>query len=215
MQSSVQQNGDQLPHLYESIENGVLDTHNRSQKHDRYLSTNHHHIQVEPTNTFKRTSSPVRHQQIIDVQPNITVQHQRPPSSRSNSAANTLLPSTKEHLNEAYIERDHTSAQLLTIESTYTYNDNDSTSTLKQYDNQQERKQNPSTSTPPPSPVTQELSRIWKKQRNKYSIKSTTAATPGRKTTRSSRPPGRLKNYEDESDSETTATETQSKDEGM
>jgi hypothetical protein len=68
--------------------------------------------------------------------------------------------------------------------------------------------------TPPPSPVTQELNHIWKRHRNKYSIRSPASSLIGRKTSRTNRPPGRLKNYRDESNSETTATENQSKDEG-
>lgn len=74
---------------------------------------------------------------------------------------------------------------------------------------------NPTNSwTPPPSPSTKELNRVWKKQRNKYSIRTATAALVTRKNSKNHRPPGRLKNYGDDSESESTATETPSKDEG-
>jgi len=91
--------------------------------HSGETYTNHHHIQVEPTNTLKRLSSPIKSQQIVDVQPNIIVQHQRP-TSRLNSGANILLPSstTKDPLNEAYIERDNLRVQVLTTENTHTNN---------------------------------------------------------------------------------------------
>jgi hypothetical protein len=161
-------------------------------------------------------SSPLKSQQIVDVQPNIIVQHQRP-TPRPTSAVNILHPSTttKDPLNEAYIEREHARAQLLNVESTHTNNDNDSTSTLKQYENQQEKMKNaPNSSTPPPSPSSKELNRAWRKQRNKYSIRSATAALVSRRNSKNHRPPGRLKNYGDDSDSESTATETQSKDDG-
>jgi hypothetical protein len=148
----------------------------------------------------------------MDVQPNIIVQHQRS-TLGPNSTTNIALSSTKDPLNEAYIERDNTGAQLLTTMDTQTNNDNDSTSTLKQYDTDHERKTN--TLTPPPSPATQELNRIWKKQRNKYPLRSMAAILTGRRPSKTNRPPGRLKNYDDESGSETTATETQSKDDGM
>jgi hypothetical protein len=70
------------------------------------------------------------------------------------------------------------------------------------------------TSTPPPSPSSKELNRVWKKQRNKYSIRTATAALVTQKNSQNHRPPSRLKNYGDDSDSETTATETQSKEDG-
>jgi len=72
----------------------------------------------------------------------------------------------------------------------------------------------PNSSTPPPSPSSKELNRIWKKQRNKYSIRTTAAALVNRKNSKNSRPPGRLNNYADDSDSETTATESHSKEDG-
>jgi hypothetical protein len=220
MQSSVQANNDQLTYSHEPTQNGLLNDHIRSQSRENYFilnsnsgetHTNHHHIQVEPTNTLKRTSSPIKSSQIIDVQPNIIVQHQRP-TSRPNSAANIL---TKDPLNEAYIERDNTRTHLLNVESRHTNNDNDSTSTLKQYENQQKGNKNPpNLSTPPPSPSSKELNRIWKKQRNKYSFRSATAGIVTRRNTKNHRPPGRLKNYGDDSESETTATETPSREEG-
>jgi hypothetical protein len=109
------------------------------------------------------------------------------------------------------MERDNTGAHLMTIESTQT--NNDSSSTLKQYENQHGRNKN--SRTPPSSPVTQEVNRVWKKQKNKCSFHPTTVTSSMRKITKPNRPPGRLKNYGDETDTETTATETQSKDEGM
>ncbi len=178
--------------------------------------TNHHHIQVEPTNTLKRTPSPIKSQQIVDVQPNIIVQHHRP-TSRLNTETNIIHPTTtKDPLNEAYIERDYVRAQVINVESTNTNNDNDSTSTLKQYEHQHEGMRHPpNSSTPPPSPSSKELNRLWKKQRNKYSIRTATAALVTRKNSKNRRPPGRLKNYGDDSESESTATETPSKDDGM
>lgn len=200
IQSSVQQNTDQLPYLHEQLSND--------------MHTNHHHIQVEPTNTLKRLSSPIKSQQIIDVQPNIIVQHQRS-TSRLTSESNTLQSTTKDPLNEAYIERDHLRTQTLNVESTHINNGNDSTSTLKQYENQQNKMKNlPNLSTPPPSPSSRELGRAWKKPRYKYSIRTATAALVTRKNSKNHRPPGRLKNYGDDSESETTATENQSKEDG-
>ena len=127
----------------------------------------------------------------------------------------TTTTAAKDPLNEAYIERENARAKLLNVESRHTNNDNDSTSTLKQYENQQDKMRNPTNSlTPPPSPSTKELNRVWKKQRNKYSIRTATAALVTRKSSRNHRPPGRLKNYGDDSESESTATETPSKDDG-
>ena len=107
-------------------------------------------------------------------------------------------------------------AQVINVESRNTNNDNDSTSTLKQYEHQHEGMRHPpNSSTPPPSPSSKELNRLWKKQRNKYSIRTATAALVTHKNSKNRRPPGRLKNYGDDSDSESTATETPSKDDGM
>ncbi len=223
IQSSVQKNGDQIPQLHEQNQNGFSNDQIHSQIHGNHFISNtntnekytnhhhHHHIQVEPKNTFKRTSSPIKHQQIVDVQPNIIVQHQRS-TLGPNSTKNIILSSTKDPLNEAYLERENTGVQLLSTVDTHSNNDNDSSSTLKQYELDYERRKN--STTPPPSPVTQELNHIWKRHSNKYSIRSQTSSLTGRKTSRTNRPPGRLKNYGDESNSETTATETQSKDEG-
>ncbi|CAF4348203.1 unnamed protein product [Rotaria sp. Silwood2] len=206
IQSSLQQNPDQLPYLHEPIQNV-----------EKY--SNHHHIQVEPTNTTKRISSSIKAQQIIDVQPTIIVQHQRPTSStsRPNSAANIILPSTtKDPLNEAYIERDKLTVE--NVKNNNNNNNNDSTSTLKQYENQQEKIRNlPNSSTPPPSPSNKESNHLWRKQRNKYSIKTNATTLINRKNTKTIRPPARLKNYDSDSDSdsETTATETQSKEDDI
>ncbi|CAF3879730.1 unnamed protein product [Rotaria sp. Silwood1] len=209
IQSTLQQNTDQLPYLHEPIQN--------VEKYSNHH--HHHHIQVEPTNTIKRISSTAKSQQIVDVQPTIIVQHQRPTSStsRPNSAANLIQPPppstttiTKDPLNEAYIERDNNRPQILTVE---TINNNDSTSTLKQYENKQERISNlPNSLTPPPSPSNKESNRLWRKQRNKYSIKPNPTNIINRKISKTNRPPARLKNYDSDSDSETTATETQSKE---
>ena len=214
IQSAVQPIPDQIPYLHEPM---PLDTH-----------TNHHHIQVEPTNTLKRTTSPIKPQQIIDVQPNIIVQHPRT-ISRPITASHVLQTATspppppptttpvpiKDPLNEAYIERDNNNRlQNHHVENTQTNNDNDSTSTLKQYENQREKMKN-QPSSPPPSPSSKELTRAWKKQRNRYSIRAATAALVTRKNSaKGQRPPARLKNYNDDSDSSTTATETQSKEDG-
>ncbi|CAF3354215.1 unnamed protein product [Rotaria socialis] len=204
IQSSVQQNTDQLPYVHESIQNGIFN----------------HHIQVEPTNTMKRTSSSSKSQQILDVQPTIIVHRQQrsaSSASRPNSAATAILPSTiKNPLSEAYIDRENIRSQVFIPESTN--NNNDSTSTLKQYDNQKETKkntQNSSTPPPPPSPSNKESNRLWKKQRNKYSTKASAAALVTRKNAQNTRPPARLKNYEDDSDSETIATESQGKEDDM
>ncbi|CAF0788318.1 unnamed protein product [Adineta steineri] len=221
IQSSVQRNIEPVQHIHESIPNSISAEQIHPQIHENYPSTdldtvekytNHHHIQVEPIGTFKRLSSPVKHQQIIDIHPNVIVQHQRP-ASRSDLDGNTRLSATKRALDEAYVERENTGAQLLNFQNTHTNNDNDSASTLKAYvDQQHERK---TSGASPPSPATRELNRIWKKQRNKYSIRSPPTSLAIRKNTKPHRPPGRLKNYEDESDSETTATETQSREEDM
>ena len=92
---------------------------------------------------------------------------------------------------------------------------NDSTLTIKQQDKIENL---PHSLTPPPSPSNIEFNRLSKKQRNKYSIRTTAAAAnailTSRKTTKIHRPPARLKNYDDHSDSETTNTEIQSKETG-
>ncbi len=217
IQSSVQKNGEQVLQIHEPISNSSSNDQIHSPRHENNLDENHskhhhHHIKVEPANTFKRTASPIRHQQIADVHPNLIVQHQRP-TLAPNSTANNVLSTVKDPFNEAYIDRDNIGAQLLTTVNTHTNNDNDSTSTLKYYENQEERRE--SLITPPPSPITQELNRVWKNGRHKYSIRSTTSSLVDYKTSKPHRPPGRLKNYEDESGTETTATETQSKDDGM
>jgi len=189
----------------------------RSQIHENYSIsnlntgekyTNHHFIQVEPIGTFKRPSSPVKHQQIIDIQPNIIVQHQRA-TSKPDSEANIRVSSTKLPLSEVYVEQDNNGAQLSNIESMHTNNANDTGSTIKQYVNEQQGRRGSLPS--PPSPVTEELNRVW---RNKYSMRSPTTSQVVRKNTKTNRPPGRLKNYEDESDSESTATETPSREDG-
>lgn len=160
--------------------------------------TNSHHINVNPTNTLKRNSSPLKNPQVVDVQPAVIVQHQRP-----NSAAHAPAPSSKDPLNDAYLNRD-----------------NDSTSTLKQYDNQPEKNQGQGTNSnpsPPASPSAKELNRVWKKPKHKYSFRTATAAIVTRRQhpqQHNQRPPGRLKNYGDESESDSTATETQSPEDG-
>jgi hypothetical protein len=189
----------------------------RSQMHENYSIsnlntgekyTNHHYIQVEPISTFKRPSSPVKHQQIIDIQPNIIVQHQRA-TSKPDSESNIRVSSTKLPLSEVYVEQDNNGAQISNIETMYANNANDTGSTIKQYVNEQQGRRGSLSS--PPSPVTEELNRIW---RNKHSMRSPTTSQVVRKNTKTNRPPGRLKNYEDESDSESTATETPSREDG-
>ncbi len=213
IQSSVQKNGEQILQIHEPISNGLSNDQIHSLIHENHSKNHHHHhhhhhIRVEPTNTFKQTSSPIKHQQIADVHPNLIVQHQRAILA-PDSTTNIVLSTPNDPLNEAYIDRDNLGGQLLVPVNTHTNNENDST--LKYYDNQQERREN--LITPPPSPATQELNRVWKKQRNKYSTRSATANLAARKTSKPHRPPGRLKHYDDESGTETT--ETQSKDEGM
>ncbi len=209
IQSSVQKNGEQVLQIHEPISNGLSNDQIHLPMHDNH-SKRRHHIQVEPTNTFKRTASPMKHQQIADVHPNLIVHHQRAILT-PNSTANIVPTNPKNSLNEAYVVRDNPTRQLLTPVNTHINNENDSASTLKYYENQQENMKN--LITPPPSPATQELDRIWKKHRNKYSTRSGTASLAARRTSRHHRPPGRLKHYDDESGTETT--ETQSKDEGM
>ncbi|CAF1559611.1 unnamed protein product, partial [Adineta steineri] len=63
----------------------------------------------------------------------------------------------------------------------------------------------PVLSAPPSSPSNP----MWKKSRNKNSIRTGTGTLVTRKN---HRPSGRLKNYGDDSDSELTVTETQSKE---
>ncbi|CAF1374203.1 unnamed protein product, partial [Adineta steineri] len=150
-----------------------------SSKNHGEIYTNHHRIQVEPTNEVKRITSPspIKSQQIIDLQPNITVQYQR-----LNS------PIIKDPLNEAYIDRDHIHTQLLTVERTHK-NDNDNISASKQQDLMYNP---PILSAPPSSPSNP----MWKKSRNKNSIRTGTGTLVTRKN---HRPSGRLKNYGDDS----------------
>lgn len=219
MQSVVQTSNDPSGFSHEPNFTGLNDDHVRSQSRTReYVSTlnsadtHHHHIHVNPTNTLKRISSPVKSSQVVDIQPNVIVQHQRP-ASRPNSAANTLASSNKDPLNDAYIERDNARANPIHVAN----RDDDSTPTLKKYENAAENARATAAArvnTPPPSPSTKELTRLLKKQRNKYSIKTATAAIVTRRGNKNHRPPGRLKNYDDDSESGSTATETQSRDDG-
>jgi len=214
IQSTLQKNTEQLVQYYEQIPNGSSNKPYRSDSQNNYrlsnLNTNdkhlrhrHHHIQVEPTDTFKRTSSPVKHQHIVDVQPNIIVQHQR--STQGTTAANPL--------NDVYIERENTGIHLLSTLNAG-MNSNNNNNNNNNNDDENLRKKKKTLMAPPSSPTAQEINRIWKKSRHKYSFQAINSNGTSRKTARGRRPPGRLKNYGDESDTETTATETQSKDEG-
>lgn len=171
-----------------------------------------HNIRVEPTDTFKRVSSPVKHHQITDIQPNVTVQHQRHgPSSivGSQITDNVLSTGTNDPLNNAYIERSNPATHLKTT---------DNSSKAKQngiHPNDKNKKSSESTITSP-SLTAEESDDFWKNPPQRYSVASASAAAAnGRQRVVDHRPPGRLKNYEDESDSETTATETQSKHQSM
>ena len=207
IQSPVQQDDEQFHQL---SQNGFTNGHVHSSANENHfishIPTNdkrsnsskhpsHHHIKVEPTNTFKRTH----------IQPSATIQRS------TIGPIHIVVPSGKDPHGEGYTDREHVRTRSSTPVNIHTQND--STSTLKYYEHQQERKKN--SITPPPSPATQELNRIWKKQRNKYSNRLLITNVPDRRTTKGRRPPGRLKNYEDETETETTATETQSKDEGL
>jgi len=68
----------------------------------------------------------------------------------------------------------------------------------------------PALVAPPPSP----LNHLRKKERNKNSIQTDKTAVVSRKNTKYHRPSSRLENYEDDSDSELTITETQSREDG-
>ena len=223
IQSAIQTTNEGNGFSHDSIANGMNDDRLRSQTRVReYLSnlnsgdthTNHLHIQVTPSNPIKRIASPIKTQQVVDIQPSIIVQHQRP-TSRPGSAANILTVTNKDPLNEAYIERENARAQVANVENGNTNRDNDSTSTLKQYDDPSNKNRHHSKSpSPPPSPSAKELNRLWKKQRSKYSFKTAAAAIVSRSTPKGQRPPGRLKNYDDDSGSESTATETPTRDDG-
>lgn len=204
VQGTLQRKTEQTLQLYDPMANGLSNKHHRSDSHEKSATRTrygHQHIQVEPTDTFKRTASPIRHLNIADIQPNRIVQHQR-----SSLGGNPW--------NGAYVEREHTGAHLSNPVNTHAMNtdSNDSTSTLKQYENRRERKQN--RLTPPSSPTMPESNRLWKKPRPKYAFRPLAINGSTRKSSRVRRPPGRLKNYGDESDTETTATETRSRNEG-
>ena len=220
IQSAVQRNNEQLLHSHERTANGFSDEHLRSYPHGNHAvshshtgekQTNHHHIQVEPASTFKRPISPAKNQQVVDVYPNTVVQHQRQ-TPKPDSDAYNRLPSARYPHNGAHAERDDAAADALNTESTPSNNDNESTSTTIQYIDHRGSK---TSVISPPSPVTQELNRIWRKPRNKFVIRSPTGSLSRRKSGKAHRPSGRLKNYDDEPDSETTATDTQSREEGM
>ncbi|CAF1594563.1 unnamed protein product [Rotaria magnacalcarata] len=185
IQSSVQKTNEHSPLSYEINRNG--------DKH-----TNYHNIQVEPVDTPKRVSSPVQ---------------SRRSTSQTTSTTHNVLSSSGDPLNDAYIDRDNTGAHVLTTENKQTTMNNDYSSMPKQNTNQQIKKQN--SSTPPSSPTTQELNNIWQKQKDKYPITSARATSANRQNRRPHRPSCRLKNYGDESESETTLTRTQSRDDGM
>ena len=212
IQSPVQQSDEQS---YEPAQNGFangrmhssgnenhfvthLNIEEKRTNHSKHPPPPHHHIQVEPAQTFKRTGVSLKQHPVADVEPSATIQRS------TTGSINIVVPSTKDSLNEAYLDRDHVRTQSSTPVNAHAHND--STSTLKYHERR-------TSLTPPPSPATQELNRIWKKQRNKYASQLITNV-PDRRTTKSRRPSGRLKHYEDETETETTATETQSKDEG-
>ncbi|CAF1054645.1 unnamed protein product [Adineta ricciae] len=210
-----------VPTNDESLTNGLPNEQTRPEIHESYAIsntnlgekyTNHHHIQVEPIGTFKRPSSPVKSQQVIDIRPNVVVQHQRS-TSKSDFDANNRYSSAKHPLSNGHVERNHINGEYQSQENTPTNNETESTSTLKRYIEQE--REGRTSLVSPPSPVTQELNRIWKKQRNRFVIRSPAGSLSHRKSSKTHRPSGRLKNYDDESDSETTATETQSREEEL
>lgn len=217
IQSPVQQNDEPS---YEPAQNGLVNGRMHSPASENHFITHlnieekrthhpkqpphHHHIQVEPIQTFKRTTgTSTKPNPVSDIEAYTNIQRS------TTGSINIVVSPAKDSLNEAYLDREHVRTQSSTPVNAHT--PNDSTSTLKFHENAQERRR--ISITPPPSPATQELNRIWKKQRNKYSSQLLTTVSD-RRTTKARRPPGRLKNYEDESETETTATETQSKDEG-
>lgn len=175
-----------------------------------------HHIRVEPTDTFKRVSSPAKHQHIADIKPSVTVQHQRPLLSSifggtATADTATVTRDSNDPLNDAYIERHNPGIHLRPIENGHSEN----LSRAKQngiHPYEKNQKSSDSTITSPSS-TTEESDDLWKNHRQRYSVAS--AAANARQRAQDHRPPARLKNYEDESDSETTPTETQNQHAGM
>ncbi|UJR13589.1 hypothetical protein I4U23_000602 [Adineta vaga] len=172
-QSSVQENLHHLPTIHDEIH------------------TNHRRTQIDTNDNTKRISSSSRKSlQIIDVQPNVTMEHQ--PSNSPPPTPRRLI-TRKNSFNEIHLERNHIHEQGLT----------NSTSTLKQEDTSNGQ----NLLVPPSSPASRDLN-----NHNDNPFRMNSEILVNRRNSKHHRPSTRLKNYDDESESELTVTETQSKD---
>ena len=165
-------------------------------------------------NIFRQGSYPAEHQPRIEIQPNPVLQQPRPSSSktRSDGTDNVLLGSLRDTLNEAFVERDRATVRQLTMDHRHSEeNHEDSASTLKVDESKNGSDSLTSTTATTTSPATQEVNRIWNEKSNKGSSASASVRVAARSQARGHRPPGRMKNYGDDSQSEVAATEIQGK----
>ena len=174
-----------------------------------------HHIRVEPLNIFKQGShAPEPNQPRVETQSNSVLQQPRPALSKSrpDGMNNAVLSSLRETLDEAFLERDRATVQRLTMEQRHAdENHEDSISTLKVDESKNGSDSPTSTTATTTSPATQEVNRIWNERSNKGSTRSASVRVAARSQAREHRPPARMKNYGDDSQSEAATTEIQGK----
>ncbi|CAF1477957.1 unnamed protein product [Adineta ricciae] len=173
-QSSAQENRHQLSHPTSSI--ATVETYANSRQ-----------TQIESHNDMRRTSTSRKSPQVIDVQPNVTMEQQpshSPPPTPCRSVR------TKDSTKPV-----HPNEQGLTHGRTHTHlNDNDSVSAMNQ--------ENTS-------------NRLFLSRRNENPLRASSETLIDRKNVRGDRPTSRLNLYDDESESEITVTEIPSKDYGV
>ena len=213
IQSAVQPMHDRSPLSYDLMQNSFSAKHTK----DPVLNFNavetyatHHQIQVIPSSKSKRMPSPIPHQPPVDPQPRIVIQHQRP-SSRQSSTTKTFAPPRRDSSDEADAGTDDTvRAQMVTGGQARPTRRDGSASTVRTHGNSHERTVN-HFAVPPRSQSIQELNveRAQQQQQDSYSGKVGTDVS-----TKRARPPGRLKNYGDASESNSASTEVRSREEG-
>ncbi|CAF1218830.1 unnamed protein product [Adineta ricciae] len=170
-QSSAQENRHQLPHPTSSI--ATVETYANSRQ-----------TQIESHNDMRRISASRKSPQVINVQPNVTMEQQPsyspPPTPRRSTR-------TKDSTKPV-----HSNEQGLTHGRTHTHlNDNDSVSAINQEDTS---------------------NRLFLSRRNENPLRASSETLIDRKNIRGDRPTSRLNLYDDESESEITVTEIPSKD---
>ena len=166
--------------------------------------TNSRPTQIESHNDMRRISASRKSPQVIDVQPNVTMEQQpsySPPPTPCHSVR------TKDSTKPV-----HSNEQGLTHGRTHTHlNDKDSVSAI----NQEDTSNRLLLLVPPSSPASRDLnSHTDRSRRNENPLRASSETLIDRKNVRDDRPTSRLNLYDDESDSEITVTEIPSKDYG-